>query len=61
MTFPQYLHTFFEIVGTLYAVASLIGNFAPNTKVGQFCRKFAADLKQVKQLEDKTEKKDAPN
>ena len=47
----QYAQTFFAIVGALYAFASVVGNTFPNTKIGQFFRKFAADLQSIEKLE----------
>jgi hypothetical protein len=47
----QYAQAFFAVVGALYTVLSVIGNVVPNTKIGQFCRKFAADLQAIEKLE----------
>jgi len=47
-TIQVYLQAFLAVVGTLYVIASAVGRWAPaDSKLGQFCRKFAADLKTV--------------
>jgi len=35
------------LIGTVYVLVSAIGAATPNSKLGQFCRRFAADLHQI--------------
>lgn len=55
-TISPYLHVALEAVGAIYALATLVGNTAPTTRLGQFCRKYAGDLQTAEKVLESAEK-----
>jgi hypothetical protein len=43
----QYVQALTATLVALYALATFIGGMSPNSKIGQLCRRFAADLAPV--------------
>jgi len=40
------------IFGAIYVLLTAVGNIAPTTKIGQWCRTYAADFQQVEKVVD---------